>query len=83
MNFERIRGKAVEQGLLAPDQYPEEAVLTDFIFQAGFSTAKELTEVAGRGVGMDVVKSKPHNSAVASKSVPRRGRVRAFAFICR
>ena len=57
LNFERIRGKAVEQGLLAPDQYPEEAVLTDFIFQAGFSTAKELTEVAGRGVGMDVVKS--------------------------
>ncbi|MBS3916428.1 MAG: Hpt domain-containing protein, partial [Sulfuritalea sp.] len=57
LNLERIRGKAVEQGLLAPDQYPDEAVLTDFIFHPGFSTAKELTEVAGRGVGMDVVKS--------------------------
>lgn len=57
LNFERIRSKAVEQGLLAPDQYPDEAALTDFIFHAGFSTARELTEVAGRGVGMDVVKS--------------------------
>ncbi|MBK6632362.1 MAG: Hpt domain-containing protein [Betaproteobacteria bacterium] len=57
LNFERIRSKAVEQGLLAPDQHPDEAALMDFIFHAGFSTARELTEVAGRGVGMDVVKS--------------------------
>lgn len=57
LNFERIRNKAIEQGLLAPDQYPDEVILTDFIFHAGFSTAKELTEIAGRGVGMDVVKA--------------------------
>ncbi len=57
LDFERIRGKAIEQGLLAPDQHPEEAALTDFIFQPGFSTARELTEIAGRGIGMDVVKS--------------------------
>lgn len=57
LNFERIRSKAVEQGLLAPDQNPDEATLTDFIFHPGFSTAKELTEIAGRGVGMDVVKA--------------------------
>jgi len=57
LNFERIRGKAIDQGLLAPDQHPDEAALTEFIFHAGFSTAKELTEIAGRGVGMDVVKS--------------------------
>lgn len=56
LNFERIRSKAVEQGLLAPDRHPDEATLTDFIFHPGFSTAKELTEIAGRGVGMDVVK---------------------------
>jgi chemosensory pili system protein ChpA (sensor histidine kinase/response regulator) len=54
--FARIRNKAIEQGLLAPDQHPDDAALTDFIFHAGFSTARELTEVAGRGVGMDVVK---------------------------
>lgn len=57
LNFERIRSKAVEQGLLAPDQHPDETTLTDFIFHPGFSTAKELTEIAGRGVGMDVVKA--------------------------
>ena len=57
LNFERICSKAIEQGLLAPDQHPDETVLTDFIFHPGFSTAKELTEIAGRGVGMDVVKS--------------------------
>ena len=57
LDFERIRSKAVEQGLLAPDEHPDEASLTNLIFHAGFSTAKELTEVAGRGVGMDVVKS--------------------------
>ena len=56
LDFARIRNKAIEQGLLADDQHPDEAALTDFIFHAGFSTARELTEVAGRGVGMDVVK---------------------------
>jgi chemosensory pili system protein ChpA (sensor histidine kinase/response regulator) len=57
LDFARIRGKAIEQGLLAPDQQVDDAALTDFIFQPGFSTAKELTEAAGRGVGMDVVKA--------------------------
>ncbi len=56
LNFERIRAKAIEQGLLDPDQAIEDTALTDFIFHPGFSTAKELTEIAGRGVGMDVVK---------------------------
>jgi len=56
LDFERIRAKAIEQGLLGPDQAIEDAALTDFIFHPGFSTAKELTEIAGRGVGMDVVK---------------------------
>ncbi|MBM3392653.1 MAG: response regulator [Betaproteobacteria bacterium] len=57
LNFERIRNKAIEQGLIGPDQAIEDAALTDLIFHPGFSTARELTEIAGRGVGMDVVKS--------------------------
>ncbi|MBE7423080.1 MAG: Hpt domain-containing protein [Zoogloeaceae bacterium] len=57
LDFERIRSKASEQGLLAADGQPDEAALTDLIFHPGFSTARELTEIAGRGVGMDVVKS--------------------------
>ena len=57
LNFERIREKAIEQGLLAADAQTTEAQLTQFIFMAGFSTAKEITQVSGRGVGMDVVRS--------------------------
>ena len=57
LNFERIRDKAIEQGLLAPDAVVTEAQLTQFIFMAGFSTAKEITQVSGRGVGMDVVRN--------------------------
>ncbi len=57
LNFARIREKAVEQGLLAADAEVSEAQLTQYIFMAGFSTAKEVTQVSGRGVGMDVVRN--------------------------
>jgi len=56
LNKDFLRTKAIEKGLLDPD-----AVLTDkqcyeLIFMAGFSTAEKLTDVSGRGVGMDVVR---------------------------
>ena len=75
LNFERIRNKAIEQGLLAPDQPPDEAALTDFIFHAGFSTAREVTEIAGRGVGMDVVKSETAQlgGRIETGSTPGKG----------
>ena len=57
LNFKRIREKAVEQGLLSANAEATEAQLTQFIFAAGFSTAKEITQISGRGVGMDVVRS--------------------------
>ena len=57
LNFARIREKAVEQGLFAADAEVSEAQLTQYIFMAGFSTAKEITQVSGRGVGMDVVRN--------------------------
>ena len=57
LNFARIREKAIEQGLLGADAEVSEAQLTQFIFMAGFSTAKEITQVSGRGVGMDVVRN--------------------------
>jgi two-component system chemotaxis sensor kinase CheA len=52
----RIRQKAVERGLLAPDAEATEAELFPLIFEPGFSTASQVTELSGRGVGMDVVK---------------------------
>jgi len=57
LDTERIRARAEAMGLLQPGQAADEATLFDFIFQPGFSTAAELTQLAGRGVGMDVVKT--------------------------
>jgi len=57
LDIDRIRGKAIEKGLMGPGTTLTEAEIADFIFHAGFSTATEVTQVAGRGVGMDVVRS--------------------------
>jgi chemosensory pili system protein ChpA (sensor histidine kinase/response regulator) len=55
LDLERIRAKGRSLGLLADDA--DDAAVADLIFQPGFSTADTLTELAGRGVGMDVVRS--------------------------
>ncbi len=52
----RIRARAEEAGLLQPGEQIEEGELYKMIFHAGFSTAREVTSLSGRGVGMDVVK---------------------------
>ncbi|HEX3096883.1 MAG TPA: Hpt domain-containing protein [Usitatibacter sp.] len=57
LNFPRIREKAIQAGLLAPDVELPDAQLAQFIFMSGFSTAAEVNQIAGRGVGMDVVKN--------------------------
>lgn len=57
LDYVRIREKAAAAGLLLPGAEPTETLLAQMIFAAGFSTAEAVTEVAGRGVGMDVVKS--------------------------
>ena len=56
LNIERIRAKAVEAGLIAADAKVPEHELFQLVFHPGFSTAKEITSLSGRGVGMDVVK---------------------------
>ncbi|MDQ1812556.1 Hpt domain-containing protein [Massilia sp. CCM 9210] len=57
LDLSRIRTKARENGLLAPHAVVTDAEAADLIFEPGFSTADALTELAGRGVGMDVVRS--------------------------
>lgn len=57
LNFARIREKAEASGLLLPGVEPTESLLAQMILAAGFSTADSVSQVAGRGVGMDVVKS--------------------------
>ncbi|MBF0398788.1 MAG: chemotaxis protein CheA [Desulfobacterales bacterium] len=56
LNREAIMKKAMEKGLLKSGENVSDQHLFSFIFHAGFSTAKEVTDVSGRGVGMDVVK---------------------------
>ncbi|KHK02757.1 chemotaxis protein CheA [Desulfovibrio sp. TomC] len=51
-----VRRKAIERGLIAADAEPTEKELLDCIFMPGFSTAATVSDVSGRGVGMDVVK---------------------------
>lgn len=52
----KLRARAIDQGLLTPDATPSEAELFALILEPGFSTAAKVTELSGRGVGMDVVK---------------------------
>jgi chemosensory pili system protein ChpA (sensor histidine kinase/response regulator) len=59
IDYEKVRKTAVEHGLVSPESAAElgERELLDLLFQPGFSTAPRKTELAGRGVGLDVVKS--------------------------
>ncbi|MEQ1673415.1 MAG: Hpt domain-containing protein, partial [Candidatus Nitrotoga sp.] len=57
LDIERLRRKALEQGLIRADEVVSENQIMQFIFTSGISTATEITEIAGRGVGMDVVRS--------------------------
>ncbi len=57
LDAERIRQKALEKGLLRPDVEASPQEIWNTIFTPGLSTAKTVTSVSGRGVGMDVVKS--------------------------
>lgn len=56
LNHARIRAKAEENGIIQPDAKLSEQELNQLIFAPGFSTAREITSLSGRGVGMDVVK---------------------------
>ncbi|MDR1045815.1 MAG: chemotaxis protein CheA [Candidatus Adiutrix sp.] len=52
----RVLNKAVEQGLISPGENLSDAAVHALVFQPGFSTADQVSDVSGRGVGMDVVK---------------------------
>jgi two-component system chemotaxis sensor kinase CheA len=56
IDMERVRKKGVELGWIKPEDQPSPEMLYDFLFRPGFSTASSVTDVSGRGVGMDVVK---------------------------
>ncbi len=57
LDYQRIRSEAVKRGLLTRDQPADEERLAQFIYQPGFTTTTQLSAIAGRGIGMDVVRS--------------------------
>lgn len=75
LDLDAIRAKAIEKGLVAADAQLSERELHELVFRPGFSTAKQLTNVSGRGVGMDVVKRQFEalRGQVAMASEPGRG----------
>jgi len=75
LDRERIRAKAEEQELIQPGAKLSDADLFQLIFHPGFSTAKTLTSLSGRGVGMDVVKRAIDSlrGAIDIASTPNRG----------
>jgi two-component system chemotaxis sensor kinase CheA len=79
LNVERIAQKAVENGLARPEQIAtmDRRDIMAMVFQPGFSTAAKVTNVSGRGVGMDVVKTNIENigGAVSVDSTPGEGTV--------
>lgn len=75
LDRDAIRAKAIERGLIGPTQDMSEQELFQLIFEPGFSTAKVVTQVSGRGVGMDVVKREIDSlgGSVQLDSAPGRG----------
>ncbi len=72
---DRVRAKAEAQGLIQPGQQMSDGELLQMIFHPGFSTAAQVTNLSGRGVGMDVVKRTIESlrGAIDVTSVPGEG----------
>ncbi|MBE9590779.1 Hpt domain-containing protein [Moraxella sp. K127] len=57
VNVEAVRNKAISQGLIHPDEQLADNDIMQYIFNAGLSTTNKVTQISGRGVGMDVVRT--------------------------
>lgn len=75
LDYAAILERARAAGLLGPDAQPDEASLARLVFLPGFSTASELSQIAGRGVGLDVVHSEIQalGGRIDLTSAPGRG----------
>jgi len=77
IDYEAVRNSAIESGAMSPVAAAElsERELREFLFRPGFSTASSTSELAGRGVGLDVVRSNVHamNGEIEVRSEPGHG----------
>ncbi|MEI6565830.1 MAG: chemotaxis protein CheA [Verrucomicrobiota bacterium] len=75
INAERVLAKARERGIIEPNAELTEKEIFALLFAPGFSTAESITDISGRGVGMDVVKRNVDKlrGKIEIESVPQRG----------
>ncbi len=80
IDLDRVREKVIEQGLSAVESAArfEEAELLEFLFLPGFSTAREVTEISGRGAGLDVVRDMVREVGGTVRISSQRGRGTTF-----
>lgn len=82
LNLEKIHDKAIELGLIPPNDKargytsnPTESELLELMFSPGFSTAGKVSEISGRGMGLDIVRSQllALNGSISVQSLPNQG----------
>ena len=75
INAQRVRQKAIDRGLIAADAVMTDEETNQLIMLPGFSTAEKITDVSGRGVGMDVVKRNVEalNGSISIRSTQGKG----------
>lgn len=81
LNVARIRDRAVQSGLIAADQVLTESEVAGLIFSPGFSTASEVTELSGRGIGMNIVLSEIQSLGGRIETNTREGEGSSFRLV--
>jgi len=79
LNCDKILAKAIKQGLISENDKPTDDQIWPLIFKPGFSTAEKITDISGRGVGMDVVKRNIENLGGTVSIKTRKGHGTTFA----
>ncbi|MBW4493189.1 MAG: response regulator [Oscillatoria princeps RMCB-10] len=79
---ERLRKKIVSQNLVTPDMAAQltDGELMEFLFLPGFSTAKQVTEISGRGVGLDIAQTMAHEVGGTVRAISPPGKGMSFHF---
>ncbi|MFM6989974.1 MAG: response regulator [Rhodoferax sp.] len=75
LHLDRIRAKAIANGVIEADAALSDGDAANLIFMPGFSTAEQITELAGRGIGMDVVRSEVNalGGRIETQTEPEKG----------
>jgi chemosensory pili system protein ChpA (sensor histidine kinase/response regulator) len=81
LHLDKIRAKAIANGVVAADTALSESDAANLIFTPGFSTAEQITELSGRGIGMDVVRSEVNALGGRIETVTEQGLGTTFKVI--